>query len=82
MDVRPWDKPQSNHHKELKFGNVEFFKTPTVFMALNQFDFKAGHNLRVRAYPENVSKDGMTWHIDSWSDTVLYSTGVSILAVN
>jgi len=82
MDVRPWDKPQATQSKHLNFGNVEFWKPPNIFMALNQIDFNSGHNLRVRAYPENVTKEGMTWHIDSWADTILYSTGVTILAVN
>jgi hypothetical protein len=82
MDVRAWDKPQATQSKAVTFGNVEFWKTPNVFMALNQFDFETGHNLRVRAYADNVSTSGLTWHIDSWADTVLYSTGVTILAVN
>jgi hypothetical protein len=82
MDVRPWDKPQPTQSKPITFGNVEFWKTPNVFMAINQFDFKNEHNLRVRAYADNITTGGLTWHIDSWADTILYSTGVTIIAVN
>jgi len=82
MDVRPWNQPQLQQSKAITFGNVEFWRPPTVFMGLNQMDFDHNHNLRVKAYPENITTTGLTWHIDAWADTVLYSTGVTIIAVN
>jgi hypothetical protein len=82
MDVRPWDHPQEKQSKAITFGNVEFYKTPTVFLAMNELDFSHQHNLRVKCYVDNVTKTGLTWHIDSWADTILYSTGMSIIAVN
>jgi hypothetical protein len=81
-EVRPWDKPQHKHSKAITFGNVEFWKTPNVFVALNVIDFKSTANLRVNAYVDGVTTGGLTWHIDSWADTVLYSTGATIIAVN
>lgn len=82
QEVRPWNQPQSQQSKAITFSNVEFWKTPNVFLGLNQFDFDCKANLRVNAYVDNVTTSGLTWHIDSWSDTVLYSAGVTIIAVN
>lgn len=76
------DQPQSNQSKRITFGDVEFWKDPTVFVALNSIDIDHHHNLRVRAYVDGISKGGLVWHIDSWNDTILYSAGASIIAFN
>jgi H-type lectin domain len=80
MDVRPWYRPQLQQSKEITFNNVEFLKDPTVFVALNWFDIGCNANFRINAYVDRVSRTGLVWHIDSWSDTVLYSAGASIIA--
>ena len=82
MDVRPWCLPQHNHSKTVAFNGVEFWKHPSVFIALNSFDIDCGANFRVKAHVDNVSKTGLVWHIDSWDDTVLYSAGASLIAFN
>ncbi|KAG6912069.1 hypothetical protein DXG01_000917, partial [Tephrocybe rancida] len=81
-EVRPSNQPQATQSKALMFTNVEFWKNPDVFVALNSIDIDNKANLRVRAYVDGVSQQGLTWHIDSWSDTVLYSAGASIIAFN
>jgi len=82
QDVRAWNAPAQSNSKAIKFTTVEpFWKTPSMFVALNSIDIDCKANLRIRAYADNVSKEGMTWHIDSWGDTVLYSAGVSYLGV-
>ena len=82
MDVRPWYLPQLQQSGKIKFDTVEFWKDPSVFIALNSFDISIRANLRVDVHVDNVSKTGLVWHIDSWSDTVLYSAGASIIAFN
>ncbi|KAF9524647.1 hypothetical protein CPB83DRAFT_819776 [Crepidotus variabilis] len=82
QDVRDWQKPQLQQSKAISFGDVEFWKNPEVFIALNALDINKQANLRLRAYVDGVSKTGLTWHIDGWSDTVLNSAGASIIAFN
>ncbi|KAG6908362.1 hypothetical protein DXG01_005180 [Tephrocybe rancida] len=82
-DVRDWDKPQPQQSKAIKFGaGVEFWKNPDVFVALNEIDIDSKANLRVEAHVDNVSQTGLTWHINSWADTVLYLANISIIAFN
>lgn len=82
QDVRPWDKPQLKTSKSIKFGDVEFWKKPNVFVALNALDIDHKANLRINASADEVTQNGLTWHIDAWSNTVLYSGGATIIAVN
>jgi len=82
QDIRPWNKPQLQQSKSVDFGNVEFWKNPNVFVALNEFDIDCKATFRLKAYVDNVTQSGLTWHIDAWADTVLYSAGATIIAVN
>ncbi|KAF8258540.1 hypothetical protein EI94DRAFT_1754359 [Lactarius quietus] len=82
MDVRPWDQPQPKQSKKIGFHQVEFWKTPSVFIALNFLDIDCKANLRLNAYVDSVSTTGLVWHIDSWDNTVLYSAGATIIAFN
>jgi hypothetical protein len=79
-DVRPSNEPQLQQSKAITFNNVEFFKDPAVFVALNSFDIDCKANLRINAYVDGVTRTGLVWHIDAWSDTVLNSAGASIIA--
>ena len=81
MDVRPSNKPQLLNSKSIGFGGVLFWRTPSVFMAINSLDFGHWANLRIWVLAENVTPTGLTWRMDSWGDSVFYSAGVSILAV-
>ncbi|KAG8907396.1 hypothetical protein FRB99_004421 [Tulasnella sp. 403] len=80
-DIRPWNHPQLTQLKHVNFGNVEFWKYPSIFMAFNELDLNIRANLRLRCYADNISTQGFTWHIDSWADSVLYSAGISYLCV-
>ncbi|KZV90877.1 zincin, partial [Exidia glandulosa HHB12029] len=82
-DVRPWDKPQSVNAGRIQFpsGCFQDGHTPQVFHAFNSLDVDRKANVRVKLGADNVGKDGFDWHIDSWADTVLYSAGVSYIAV-
>ncbi|KIL65612.1 hypothetical protein M378DRAFT_178313 [Amanita muscaria Koide BX008] len=82
QDVRPYYKPQLTQSKDITFGDVEFLKCPDVFVAFNQFDIDCKAGFRLNAYVDNVSMKGLTWHIDTWHDTVLYSAAATIIAVH
>ena len=71
---------QHQQSRAIEFNGVEFRKDPSVFVASNSFDIDHGANFRVNAYAGSDSKTGLVWHIDSWSDTILYSAGASIIA--
>ncbi|KAI9567578.1 hypothetical protein HD554DRAFT_2023876 [Boletus coccyginus] len=78
----PVTKPQLKHSRDITFDKVEFWKNPSVFVALNFLDVDCKTNLRVNAYVDGVSTTGLVCHIDSWSDTILYAAGVSLVAFN
>ncbi len=82
QEVRPSNQPRATQSRTVTFQDVEFWKKPDVFVALNSIDIDNKADLRVRAYVDNVSQQEFTWHIDSWGDTVLYSAGASIIAFN
>ena len=84
MDIRPWNRQQLQHSKEISFTSlaVEFLKKPSVFIALNYLDIDCKADLRVNAYVDGISTTRLVWHIDSWDDTVLYGAGATIIAFN
>ena len=79
MDVRRRENPQLNNSGNVSFGGAFAFP-PQVMLGLNSFDFDCSHRLRLKVSASNITSKGMTWHIDSWDDSVLYSAGVSYLA--
>jgi H-type lectin domain len=81
-EVRAWYKPQLTQSKSINFADVEFLKDPNVFVAWNMFDIDCCANFRLSMYADNITQQGLTWHIDTWMDTVLYSAGATIVAVN
>ncbi|KAF8536731.1 hypothetical protein BDD12DRAFT_918270 [Trichophaea hybrida] len=62
-------------------GDIEFWRPPDVFVARNSLNVDCATNLRLNATVNNITTMVMTWHIDSWADTVLYSAGISYIAV-
>ncbi|KAI9457315.1 hypothetical protein BJY52DRAFT_1212579 [Lactarius psammicola] len=82
IDIRPTYNRQHQHNKEISFKSVEFFKKPSVFMALNYLDIDCKTNLRLNAYVDDISTTSLVWHIDSWDDTVIYAAGATIIAFN
>ena len=80
MEVRPWNQHQQQTNKEILFNSVEFLKRPSVFIALNYLDMDCRANLRISAYVDDITTTGLTWHIDTFGDSVLYAAGASIIA--
>ncbi|PWW79472.1 hypothetical protein C7212DRAFT_275641 [Tuber magnatum] len=81
MDVRPPNKPQLKNSKRIDFDGLKFWETPKIFMAINSLDFSCKANLRIEVKATDVTQTGLTWHMESWSDSIFFSAGVSILAV-
>ena len=42
----------------------------------------AGKVVDLNTFVEDVTQQGLTWHIIAWGDTVLYTAGATIIAVN
>ena len=42
----------------------------------------AGKVVDLNTFVEDVTQQGLTWHIIAWGDTVLYAAGATIIAVN
>lgn len=79
QDVRPWQKPQAEN-SGFKDFNTAFSETPKVIMAIDSLDYDHSKNLRVRLSTSSVNSTGMTWHLQSWWDSIMYSAGVSFFA--
>ncbi|KAJ3576830.1 hypothetical protein NP233_g151 [Leucocoprinus birnbaumii] len=74
--------PQFLHEiKPISFSETKFNGTPEVFVALNAFEISCKENFCIKAYVDNVTKDGLTWHIETWSNAILSSAGATIIAV-
>ena len=78
-DVRAWNRPRLENNARITFGGGCFSKAPRVFAALNKLDIERGHNIRIKLTTSDVSTSGMTWHLDSWGDTIQYSVGASYI---
>jgi hypothetical protein len=78
-DIRPEDQPQPSNSKMINFPH-SFGTTPRVTVALNYIDMSHSTNLSISATTTNVTPTGMTWHLDSWSDTTLYNARGAYIA--
>lgn len=84
MDIRPPVHPQLYNSGHVSFGKDHdmFTAPPRVLMAINSFEISCKHFLRLKVNASTINASGMTWHIDSWDDTILYSAGASYIAVS
>jgi len=78
-DVRPWHQPRAENSGSVSFGNA-FHGTPKLIMGLNNVDYDCNKNLRFRCSTSSVTQSGFVWHLQSWADSVMYSTGASWFA--
>lgn len=79
-EVRPWEYASKQTHSDVVFQDTEFPRPPIIFFALSHVDIDSSKDFRIKTYVDNVSTKGMTWHIDSWADTRLWSATVSYIA--
>lgn len=81
QEIRPWDRPQHNHAKQVSYKGAAFAKPPRVLLGLDSIDFDYRRNLRVNLTADAITTTGLSWQLNSWSDTVMYSAGGSYLAI-
>ena len=63
---------QREHCNRVAFRDAQFRDPPRVFVALKHLDFGHKHNMRIRPISiTDITADGMTWHLDTWEDTVM-----------
>ncbi|THG95598.1 hypothetical protein EW026_g6084 [Hermanssonia centrifuga] len=79
-DVRCYTKPQLENSARIAFGGSYFPKPPRVFLALNSLDIDHQQPMRIDASATDITNTGMTWHINSWDDTIMYAAGASFIA--
>ncbi|KAI0377923.1 hypothetical protein F5Y04DRAFT_291533 [Hypomontagnella monticulosa] len=80
MDVRPWNQRQDQTQDRIEFP-TEFKSLPMVMVNLTSVDISSGSNCRVKVYATEVNSRGFTVHADTWGGTILYSCGVSWVAL-
>ena len=81
MDVRPWFFPRTNTKGVAKFDKP-FGSTPRVLAALNWLDMGNWNDLRLKLTISDVNSKGLTWHLDTWDSSILYSAGASYIAIS
>ncbi|KAK6540376.1 hypothetical protein TWF694_009177 [Orbilia ellipsospora] len=77
-DIRSWENPRAENAGIANF-TAKYTKTPKVVLALSSFDYQSGKNLRLRLGTSLVTPTQLNWHLQSWSDSVMYSASASYL---
>ncbi|KAL0635216.1 hypothetical protein Q9L58_005862 [Maublancomyces gigas] len=80
LDIRSPGQEQAFNSAFESFGTGVFEKPPKLFLALNALDIDCRATMRLLVKADNVSATGMTWHLNSWRDSSLYSAGASYIA--
>lgn len=80
-DIRYSGDFQLQNSSYVHFGRNVFSTPPRVLLAINLIDVIPEKNLRLKVSASSVSVAGMTWHLDSWSNTLLASAGASYIAM-
>ena len=78
-DVRPPPHPQADNWGVFRFPTA-FSTTPKVIMAIDSFDYCHHKNLRLHLSMPSVTSTDMTWRLQSWADSTMYSSGASFFA--
>ncbi|KAH0604227.1 uncharacterized protein H6S33_006604 [Morchella sextelata] len=80
-DVRPRDNPRPNTSGPVEFAEDMFSTTPRVVLGINSLDAGCEGGLRLELMGTDVSSKGMTWNLNSWKDTTMYSAGGTYIAL-
>lgn len=72
-------KPQTKTERRILFDRP-YASPPKVIVWLNQLDMAHNKNWRVEATATDVTADGFTIHLDTWSDSVLFSATAAWIA--
>lgn len=79
QDAYPWNNLQAENLGIFYFP-MAFSETPKVIMALNMLDYDYNRNLHLRLSTSAVTNTGITWHLQSWWDSIMYRSGASFFA--
>ncbi|KAI1797245.1 hypothetical protein LXA43DRAFT_983441 [Ganoderma leucocontextum] len=74
MEVRAWDHPATDAVKRERFPTA-YNHLPKLAVGLNWLDVSNGANIRVKAFADSITTSSTNIHINTWSDTTLYSAG-------
>ncbi|KAK5129601.1 hypothetical protein LTR08_003032 [Meristemomyces frigidus] len=67
-EIEGRDENKAQNSGRVEFPKGAFTKSPTVLLALSQFDLAGGRDLRIGVRAENVSDTGFIWHLNSWGE--------------
>lgn len=84
-DIRNRSSCQRNNEKRVSFfadKKMSFTAPPRVVVGINTLNVDCSHNMRLKVYADQITKSGMTCHMNSWSDSVLYAAGMSYIALD
>ncbi|KAG8686492.1 hypothetical protein FRC11_008868 [Ceratobasidium sp. 423] len=59
-----------------------FKRIPRVMAALNKLDINHNANLRIAAYPKDITTEGMTLVLETWDDSIIYAPAVGYIAID
>lgn len=81
IDSKVWNttdvrSPQRETQGRISFSE-KFETTPAITVSVFSLDVSQNTNCRVKVYATEIDAKGFTVHVEIWSDTNLYSCGVS-----
>ncbi|KAF3058226.1 hypothetical protein GL218_05228 [Daldinia childiae] len=79
-EVRSWEHP-SNDTKGRIWFEKEFKSVPKVTTGMSSADVSKNANFRVSVYPTEIDTKGFKVNVHGWDNTVIYSCGVSWVAI-
>ncbi|KAH7153618.1 hypothetical protein EDB81DRAFT_932277 [Dactylonectria macrodidyma] len=78
LEVRPADQPAQEAEKTELFSR-EYDQPPSLALGLTWLEVASGANVRVTAFADNIANSSADVHINTWSNTALYSAGCTWL---
>ncbi|KAI1466223.1 uncharacterized protein F4812DRAFT_436340 [Daldinia caldariorum] len=79
-EVRSWKYPSNETRGRINFKK-DFKSIPKVTTGMSSADVSKDANFRVSVYPTEIDQRGFKINVHGWSDTVIYSCGVSWVAI-
>ncbi|KAI0853030.1 hypothetical protein F5Y00DRAFT_130353 [Daldinia vernicosa] len=79
-EARSWKYPSNDTKGRICFEK-EFKSAPRVTTGMSSADVSKDSNFRVSVYPTEVDTKGFRINVKGWHDTVIYSCGVSWVAI-
>ena len=80
-DGEPRKRQHQEWSKKVRFP-VKFNEPPDLVRWLNRLDMATGggRNWRINAYSTDVTESTATFHIDTWSDSILHDAAICWIA--